>query len=97
MTSSNYFDEPVAALYDSDSADLFAPEVLGPAVDLLDDLAADCTALELAIGTGRVAVPLAQRGVRVAGLESAQRWGDWDRRPFTAGSHKHVSVWRRPA
>jgi SAM-dependent methyltransferase len=33
---------------------------------------------------------------RLAGLELAERWGDWDRAAFTADSTKHVSVWRRP-
>jgi SAM-dependent methyltransferase len=48
---------------------MFAPEVLGPTVDLLVELAGDGAALELAIGTGRVAVPLAARGVRVSGID----------------------------
>jgi SAM-dependent methyltransferase len=48
---------------------MFAPEVLGPTVDRLVELARDGRALEFAIGTGRVAVPLAERGVRVSGLE----------------------------
>jgi SAM-dependent methyltransferase len=48
---------------------MFAPEVLGPTVDRLAELAGAGRALEFAIGTGRVAVPLAERGVRVAGLE----------------------------
>jgi SAM-dependent methyltransferase len=34
---------------------------------------------------------------RLAGLRLAQRWGDWDRSPFTADSGKHVSVWRKPS
>ena len=50
-------------LYDAAAADKFAPEVLGPAVDLLARLAGDGPALELAIGTGRVAIPLLGRGV----------------------------------
>ncbi|WP_244302060.1 class I SAM-dependent methyltransferase [Microbispora triticiradicis] len=48
---------------------MFAPEVLGPAVDRLAELAGDGRALEFAIGTGRVAVPLAGRGVPVTGIE----------------------------
>src|SRR3954454_6871925 len=48
---------------------MFAPEVLGPTVDPLAELAAGGRALEFAIGTGRVAVPLAERGVPVAGIE----------------------------
>jgi hypothetical protein len=33
---------------------------------------------------------------RLAGLELRERWGDWDRSPFTAESTKHVSVWGKP-
>ncbi len=65
----NYFDEPEAATYDEGSADMFAPEVLEPTVDFLADLAGDSAALELGIGTGRVALPLSQRGVQVSGID----------------------------
>lgn len=65
--SENYFDEDVAARYDG--GPMFAPEVLGPTVDLLAELAGDGDALEFAIGTGRVAIPLADRGIRVSGIE----------------------------
>jgi SAM-dependent methyltransferase len=66
----NYFDEPVAATYDEDSADMSAPEVLEPTLDVLAELAGPGgSALELAVGTGRVALPLAARGVRVHGIE----------------------------
>lgn len=51
---------------------MFAPEVLGPTVERLRELAGDGRALEFAIGTGRVAVPLAQRGIPVAGIELSQ-------------------------
>lgn len=69
MVSSDLWDEQTAASYDADSAAMFAPEVLGPTVDLLAELAGDGPVLELAIGTGRVAVPLHQRGLRVSGIE----------------------------
>src|SRR6478735_137521 len=69
MTSSDLWDDESARRYDESSADMFVPEVLGPTVDLLADLAGDGRALELAIGTGRVAVPLAARSVPVAGIE----------------------------
>ena len=66
----NHFDEPVAATYDYDSASMFAPEILDPTLDVLVDLAGPAgAALELAVGTGRVALPLAERGVRVHGIE----------------------------
>jgi SAM-dependent methyltransferase len=64
-----YFDEPVAARYDESSAAMSAPEVVGPVVDLLAELAGGGRALELGIGTGRIALPLAQRGVPVHGIE----------------------------
>ena len=65
----DHFGEDVAARYDESSAPMFAPDVLGPAVDLLAELAGDGAALELAVGTGRVALALAARGVPVTGIE----------------------------
>ncbi len=65
----DHFGEEVAARYDDSSASMFAPDVLGPTVDLLAELAGGGVALELAIGTGRVALPLAARGVPVSGIE----------------------------
>jgi SAM-dependent methyltransferase len=67
-----YFGERVAAAYDEHSASMFDPAVVGPAVDRLAELAGDGGALELAIGTGRIALPLAARGVRVAGIDSSE-------------------------
>lgn len=67
-----YFGERVAAVYDERAADMFDPAVTGPAVDLLAELAGDGGALEFAIGTGRIALPLAERGVRVAGVDSSE-------------------------
>jgi SAM-dependent methyltransferase len=64
-----YFDEPVAARYDESSAEMFAPEVVDPVVDFLAELAGSGRALELGIGTGRIALPLAARGVPVHGIE----------------------------
>jgi len=64
-----YFDEPIAARYDESSADMFDPAVVDPVVDFLANLAGDGRALELGIGTGRIALPLARRGVRVHGIE----------------------------
>ena len=65
----DYFDERVAASYDEDAADMFAPARLGPTVEFLAELAGNGRALELGIGTGRVALPLAERGVPVHGVE----------------------------
>jgi len=65
----DYFGEPVAARYDESSADMFEPAVVDPVVDFLADLAGHGGALELGIGTGRIALPLAQRGIRVHGID----------------------------
>jgi Methyltransferase domain len=67
-----YFGERVAARYDDASWSMFDPAVVDPAVDMLAELAGDGAALEFAIGTGRIAVPLAQRGVRVAGMDNSE-------------------------
>ena len=58
-----------AAAYDRTSTAMFEPAVLDPAVERLVELAAGGAALELAIGTGRVAIPLHARGVPVTGIE----------------------------
>lgn len=63
-----YFDERIAAGYDADT-EMFAPAVVDPAVSFLAELAGDGDALELGIGTGRIALPLSQRGVRVHGID----------------------------
>jgi SAM-dependent methyltransferase len=65
----NYFGERVARSYDDDSTDMFAPAVIARTVDFLADLAGDGAALEFAIGTGRIALPLSKRGVRVQGID----------------------------
>jgi hypothetical protein len=67
-----YFGERVAARYDAHSAGMFDPSVVAPAVETLAQLAGDGAALEFAIGTGRIAVPLAERGVRVAGIDNSE-------------------------
>jgi SAM-dependent methyltransferase len=67
-----FFDERAAAHYDERSAAMSAPEVVGPVVDVLAELAGDGGALELGIGTGRIALPLAERGVRVAGIDNSE-------------------------
>ncbi len=67
-----YFGERVAARYDDASWSMFDPAVIGPTVDLLAELAGDGRALEFAIGTGRIALPLAERGVPVAGFDNSE-------------------------
>ena len=69
MRQEDIWDHDEARRYDTPGTGMFAPEVLGPTVDRLAELAGDGRALEFAIGTGRVAVPLAQRGVPVTGIE----------------------------
>jgi SAM-dependent methyltransferase len=64
----DHFGERVAARYDND-ADIAKPEVIDPIVDFLAELAGEGAALELGIGTGRIALPLAQRGVHVHGID----------------------------
>ncbi|WP_028064092.1 class I SAM-dependent DNA methyltransferase [Solirubrobacter soli] len=68
----DYFGEEVAARYDASSAGEFAPEVIDPIVSFLAALAGDGAALEFGIGTGRIALPLASRGVAVSGIELSE-------------------------
>jgi SAM-dependent methyltransferase len=68
----DFFGEQVAARYDELSDEMFAPSVVDPAVDFLAGLAGEGDALELGIGTGRIALPLAQRGVRVKGIDLSE-------------------------
>ena len=68
----DYFGEEVAARYDASSATMFDPAVVDPAVDFLAGLAGDGPALEFGIGTGRIALPLAARGVTVRGIELSE-------------------------
>jgi SAM-dependent methyltransferase len=65
----DYFGEEVAARYDDSVDELFRPDVLDATVDFLHGLAGDGAALELGIGTGRVALPLSRRGVPVHGID----------------------------
>jgi SAM-dependent methyltransferase len=68
----DHFGERVAATYDESSADMFEPAAVEPVVEFLADLAGDGAALELGIGTGRIALPLAHRGVRVHGIDLSE-------------------------
>ena len=65
----DHFAGKVAARYDETTGNMGSPEVLGPTVDLLAELAGTGAALEMAVGTGRIALPLAARGIPVSGIE----------------------------
>jgi SAM-dependent methyltransferase len=69
MHDDGYFDEPVASRYDDSDAEMFAPAAVDPVVDFLFELAGGGRALELGVGTGRIAIPLSKRGVTVHGIE----------------------------
>src|SRR5262249_21720974 len=63
------WDAKAAASYDTPGTGMFSPDVLGRAVDRLAELAGNGRALEFAVGTGRVAIPLSERGIPVVGIE----------------------------
>ncbi len=67
----DHFGDEVAGGYDDDGP-MFSPEVVGPTVAFLSELTGEGAALELGIGTGRIAIPLAQRGVRVHGIDLSE-------------------------
>jgi 16S rRNA A1518/A1519 N6-dimethyltransferase RsmA/KsgA/DIM1 with predicted DNA glycosylase/AP lyase activity len=71
-----YFDERVASSYDDDENRMFDPAVIEPTVDFLAGLANGGRALELGIGTGRIALPLAARGVEVHGIDRSRAMTD---------------------
>jgi SAM-dependent methyltransferase len=67
--SPDHFGEEIATRYDDPTDETFRPAAIEPVVEFLAALAADGTAVELGIGTGRIALPLAQRGVEVHGID----------------------------
>src|SRR4051794_20526135 len=69
MRQEEIWDAEAAGSYDTPGTGMFSPEILNPTVERLARLAGDGPALEFAIGTGRVAVPLSERGVPVTGIE----------------------------
>lgn len=69
MRQEDIWDVEAAESYDTPGTGMFAPELLSSTVDRLAELAGDGRALEFAIGTGRVAVPLSERGIPVTGIE----------------------------
>jgi SAM-dependent methyltransferase len=64
-----YFDERIAERYEAYWPNLFEPAAIDPVVSFLADLADEGGALEFGVGTGRIALPLSQRGVRVHGID----------------------------
>jgi hypothetical protein len=70
--ATDHFGPGVAERYDAGSAEMFAPAVVDPAVQLLAELAGTGAALELGVGTGRIALPLSRRGVRVHGIDLSE-------------------------
>ena len=64
-----YFDERIARSYEAKWPELFEPAVVDPAGNFLNDRAGTGAALELGIGTGRIALPLSRRGHLVHGIE----------------------------
>lgn len=71
MHDDGFFDERIAASYDDDP-EMFDAEAVDPVVEFLAELAGDGGALEFGIGTGRIALPLAQRGVPVHGIDMSE-------------------------
>jgi len=67
-----HFDEHVAQRYDEGSPEMFDPAVLTPTVDFLAEQARGGPVLELGIGTGRVALPLSERGLAVQGIDESE-------------------------
>ncbi len=76
MNDNGHFDEGVAATYDETSTEMFDPAVVGPTVDFLAEHAGAGRALELGIGTGRIALPLAARGIEVHGIDVSRAMTD---------------------
>ncbi len=68
----DYFGENVAARYDASIGRWGDPDVIDPAVDFLVEAADGGAALELGIGTGRIALPLIARGVPVHGIDMSE-------------------------
>jgi SAM-dependent methyltransferase len=67
-----YFGERVAATYDDSTGEMFEPAFVEQVAEFLAGLAGGGRALELAIGTGRIALPLARRGVPVHGIDMSR-------------------------
>lgn len=93
------WDDEAAGKYDTPGEGMFSPEVLVPTVELLSELACEGPAVEFAVGTGRVAIPLSEAGVQVSGIELShamisrlrEKAGD-DRIPVVQGDMTEASA-----
>ncbi|MEU9356996.1 class I SAM-dependent methyltransferase [Streptomyces sp. NPDC048301] len=99
MTSSDLWDHETAERYDAGEAPRSTAAFLRPTLDLLAGLAGDGPALEFAIGTGRVGIPLRERGVPVTGIEYSEHMAavlrrkiDEDRLPVHIGDMATTKV-----
>ncbi|MFJ5934467.1 class I SAM-dependent DNA methyltransferase [Streptomyces sp. NPDC093071] len=99
MTSSELWTRATADRYDAEETEMSSAAVLGPTLDFLADLAGDGRALEFAVGTGRVGVPLRERGVPVVGIELSEhmvavlrRKADEDTLPVVIGDMATTTV-----
>jgi SAM-dependent methyltransferase len=72
VTDDGYFDEEVAAGYDAATSGMHDQSVIDAIIDVLAELAGDGRALEFGVGTGRIALPLARRGVEVHGIDMSK-------------------------
>lgn len=69
MHSDGYFSQEIAARYDDSAREMFGPDMVEPVVDFLLERSGGGRALEFGIGTGRIALPLARRGIEVSGVD----------------------------
>lgn len=69
MHTDGYFDHEIAARYDDSAREMFGPDMVEPVVDFLLERLGGGRALEFGIGTGRIALPLARRGIEVFGVD----------------------------
>src|SRR5262245_65472556 len=82
----NWFIGRIAEAYDADSPNMFEPALLAATVDFLAAQARGGRALEFGIGTGRVALPLNERGIPVHGIDiSADMIDQLRRKPGAHG------------
>ncbi|MBV9168309.1 MAG: class I SAM-dependent methyltransferase [Solirubrobacterales bacterium] len=95
----DHFGPEIAQSYDESVAEMFDPAAVEPAVGVLTELAGDGRALEFAIGTGRIALPLAAHGVAVCGIELSEAMVEQLRQkpggrelPVTVGDMASTSV-----